>query len=238
MKRLLLFSLFIISFHPSNAQDTVYLDKTQKTTKKENAEFIRITTNEGEFYRSEVHYLSSGNLYSILNYKDQELNTLEGEGKYFYANGNPDSQGSFKNNKRNGTWTFYFSSGKSSGKVFFRNGKVATSEYLEKYGHMMDKEEDIFPSFRGGKEALISYIRKTFKPLQTSPDGKEKIKGTMKVGFVVSETGKVTDVHIVSGINEEVNQKAIKLISSMPDWRPGMQMDTPIKVPLVIPIIF
>ena len=238
MKRLLLFSLFIVSFHSSYTQDTVYFDKTQKITDKENAEFIRITTNEGDLYRSEVHYLSSGNIYSILNYKDKGLNTLEGEAKYFYANGNPDSEGTYKNNKRDGTWVFYFLSGKLSGKVFFRNGKVATSEYLERYGHMMDDKEDAFPSFKGGKEALISYIRKTFKPLQLSPDGKEKIKGMMKVGFVVSETGKVTNVHIVTGINEEVNQKAIQPISSMPDWYPGRQSDTPIKVPLVIPIIF
>jgi antitoxin component YwqK of YwqJK toxin-antitoxin module len=238
MKQLLLFSLFSLSFYLTRAQDTVYLDKAEKICSKENAEFVRTTTNEGDFYRSEVRYLSSNHLYCLLSYKDKELSVLEGEAKYFYENGNPDSQGTYKNNKRNGTWAFYFPTGQLSGKVFFKNGRVATSEYLEQYGHMMDKEEDIFPTFIGGKEALISYIRRTFKPLQSSADGKEKIKGTMKVGFVVTETGKVTNVHIVSGINEEVNEKAIKLISSMPDWRPGMQMDTPIRVPLIIPIIF
>jgi hypothetical protein len=237
MKWLLFFSLFIVN-HLSYAQDTVYLDQNQKIINKENAEFIRITNYEGDLYRSEVHYLSSGNISSIFSYKDKHLSILEGEAKYFYANGNPDSEGIYKNNKRDGTWSFYFMTGQLSGKIFFRNGKVATSEYLEKYGHMMDENEDTFPSFKGGREALILYIRKTFKPLQASKDGKEKIKGTMKVGFDITETGKVTNVHIVSGINEEINDKAIKLISSMPDWRPGRRSDTPVKVPLIIPIIF
>jgi antitoxin component YwqK of YwqJK toxin-antitoxin module len=238
MKKLLLFSVFIAGCCSSFAQDTVYLDKTEKITTKETATFYRITTNEGDLYRSEVYYLPSRNLYAVLNYADNELKTLEGTAKYFYADGTPDSEGSYKSNKRNGTWSFYFPDGKISGRVFFRNGRVATSEYIEQYGHMMDGTEDAFPSFKGGKEALILYIRKTFKPLQSTANSKAKINGTMKVGFIVSETGKVTDAHIVSGINDEINEKVIKLINSMPDWYPGRQLDTPVKVPLVIPIIF
>lgn len=238
MKRLLLFPFLIVIFYPTLAQDTIYLDKEDRITTKENAAFFRITTNEGDLYRSEVYYLSSGNLHRIVNYSDKELTMLEGEAQYFYANGRPDSEGSYKNNKRDGTWVFYFPSGKVSGKVYFKNGKIATSEYLERYGHMMDDNEDAFPSFKGGKEALISYIRKSLKPLQTITNGQAKIKGTVKVGFVVTETGKITNVHIVSGINEEVDQKAVKMINSMPDWYPGRQLDTPVKVPLIIPIIF
>lgn len=239
MKRLLLFSLIILVFNPSRAQDTVYLDKKERLTTKENALFYSVITTKNDLYRSEVHYLSTGNLYHIVNYSDKKLTLLEGEAQFFYANGSPDSEGNYKNNKRDGTWAFYFPSGKVSGKVYFRNGKVATSEYLEKYGHMMDDIEDAFPSFKGGKEALISYIRQSLKPLQKiTIDGKAKIQGTVKVGFVVTETGKITNVHIVSGINEEVDQKAIKMINSMPDWYPGRQLDTPVKVPLIIPIIF
>lgn len=238
MKKLLLFSVLIAGCCSTFAQDTVYLDKKEKITAKESATFFRITSNEGDLYRSEVYYLSSGNLHAVLNYTDKELTTLEGRAKYFYADGTPDSEGTYKDNKREGTWSFYFPSGKISGRVFFRNGKVATSEYIERYGHMMDDTEDAFPSFKGGREALILYIRKTFKPLQSTAGGKEKIKGTMKVGFIISETGKVTNAHIVSGINDEINEKVIKLISSMPDWYPGRQLDTPVKVPLIIPIIF
>lgn len=238
MKQLLIFSFLIISIDSTFAQDTVYLDKKRQITARESAEFIRITTEDADTYRCVVSYANTGSPYSITSYKDKELTTLEGKAEFFYADGTPDSEGGYKNNKREGTWTFYFPTGKVSGRVFFRNGRVATSEYLERYGHMMDDNEDAFPSFKGGKEALILYIRKTFKPLQSTAGGKEKIKGIMKVGFVVSETGKVTNAHIVSGINDEINQKAIELINSMPDWYPGRQLDTPVRVPLVIPIIF
>lgn len=235
MKQVLLFSLFIISFHASKAQDTVYVDKAQRRTSRDKAAFYKISFREGSLYRCETYALG-GNLMSLLYYSDKDLTTLEGPARYFYANGTIDSEGPYKNNLRNGSWKFYSQTGKQTGFIFFKDNKVATADYLERYGHMMDDNNDALPSFKGGKDALVEYIRQTLNPIQKL--AKEKIKGTVKVGFVVSETGKITDVHIVSGINDQVNQQAIKMINGMPDWHPGMQYDKPVKVPLIIPIVF
>src|SRR5688500_7609607 len=122
MKQLLLFSLFVALFYTSLAQDTVFLDKDQKVTVKRDAKYIRIVTAMDDPLRSEIHAISSGKPRSIRTYKDGELNILDGEAKYFYADGAPDSEGTYTDNKRNGTWTFYFPTGKLSGKVFFHNG--------------------------------------------------------------------------------------------------------------------
>lgn len=47
------------------------------------------------------------------------------------------------------------------------------------------------------------------------------IQGQVLVGFVIDEKGKVTDVHVIRGVDELLDEEAVRVISASPSWRPG-----------------
>ena len=64
------------------------------------------------------------------------------------------------------------------------------------------------------------------------------IQGTVFVKFVVNELGKVTDVEILRGIDPLLDKEALKVIKSLPDWKPGYQSGKNVKVRMQVPIKF
>ncbi|MEO8066051.1 MAG: TonB family protein [Flavobacteriales bacterium] len=62
------------------------------------------------------------------------------------------------------------------------------------------------------------------------------IAGTVKVRFVVDRTGKVRDARVIFSLQPYVDNEALRLISSMPPWKPGRQRGKPVNVMVVLPI--
>jgi TonB family protein len=95
---------------------------------------------------------------------------------------------------------------------------------------------DVMPVFGNSENALNEYIVSHVKYPQ---DAKEKgIQGKVHVSFVVNQKGKVTDVQVVEPVNELLDAEAIRVISEMPDWKPGTQKGKAVKVKMVLPISF
>jgi protein TonB len=92
------------------------------------------------------------------------------------------------------------------------------------------------PSFPGGEEELYNFIANNIK----YPDLAKKagITGKVIVEFIVSEDGKIIEPKVVKGIGYGCNEEAIRIIKLMPKWIPGKQDGKPIKVKLLLPIIF
>lgn len=65
-----------------------------------------------------------------------------------------------------------------------------------------------------------------------------KVKGKAKIGFTVSETGKVTDVKIIEAENETAGKAAATIIEKLPDWTPGKQRGKAVPVKYILPIEF
>ena len=64
------------------------------------------------------------------------------------------------------------------------------------------------------------------------------IQGTVYVGFVINEKGKVTDVTLVRGVDPILDKEALKVVENLPDWKPGRQSGKNVKVRMNIPIKF
>ena len=47
------------------------------------------------------------------------------------------------------------------------------------------------------------------------------IQGSVLVGFVIDEKGKITDVHVLRGVDELLDDEAVRVISASPTWKPG-----------------
>jgi TonB family protein len=58
------------------------------------------------------------------------------------------------------------------------------------------------------------------------------------VSFVIDKTGKVIHGRIERGVSAELDAEALRIISIMPNWEPGMQNFKAVKVRYILPITF
>lgn len=92
---------------------------------------------------------------------------------------------------------------------------------------------EVLPSFNGD---MIAYLQKN---LQYPAFARENnIEGRVTVQFVVNEDGSIGNAIIKRGIGGGCNEEAIRVVMSMPKWKPGMQNGHPVKVYYTLPITF
>ncbi len=92
------------------------------------------------------------------------------------------------------------------------------------------------PEFPGGVNALIDHVgRNVVYPEQAK---EKEIEGRVFVGFVVEKDGSISDVKVLRGIGGGCDEEAVRIISAMPKWKPGMQDGKPVRVSYQIPIHF
>lgn len=65
-----------------------------------------------------------------------------------------------------------------------------------------------------------------------------KIQGRVIAQFVVTEEGKVTQIEILRSPDILLSNEVIRLIETMPLWKPGSQNGKPVKVRYTLPVSF
>ena len=91
-----------------------------------------------------------------------------------------------------------------------------------------------FPN--GGMTALMKYLSDNIRYPEAAH--KAGIQGRVTVQFVVGKDGSIGNVSILRGINADLDAEAIRVISSMPKWKPGTQKGEPVKVKYTVPVMF
>ncbi len=106
-----------------------------------------------------------------------------------------------------------------------------------------EEEEVVFvvvesmPEFPGGQQALFKYLSDNVKyPVIAQENG---IQGRVICQFVVNKDGSIVDVEVVrSGGDPSLDKEAIRVIKSMPKWKPGKQRGKPVRVKYTVPVNF
>jgi protein TonB len=92
------------------------------------------------------------------------------------------------------------------------------------------------PEFPGGMPAFYKFVGDKMKyPAQARRMG---IEGRVFVQFVVDKDGTVTEVTAVKGIGAGCDEEAERVLRTAPKFKPGKQRGRPVKVRMVLPIIF
>lgn len=92
------------------------------------------------------------------------------------------------------------------------------------------------PEFPGGDLGLMKYIQKNVK---YPPIAKEyNITGKVYVQFIVDKSGIVTNVKVVRGVDKNLDAEAVRVVKSLPKYKPGKQRGKPVRVMFTIPINF
>jgi len=91
-------------------------------------------------------------------------------------------------------------------------------------------------TYPGEPGALFEFLSANIKyPANARDTG---ISGTVYVQMIISETGEVTNVKLLRGIGGGCDEEAIRIVSEMPAWNPGIQRGKPISLQFTVPIKF
>jgi len=103
-------------------------------------------------------------------------------------------------------------------------------------------EEEIFvvvenmPEFPGGELALRKFISTAIKyPSIAQENG---IQGKVFVNFVVDRDGSISNAKIARGVDPSIDKEALRVVMTLPKWKPGMQRGKTVRVSYTVPISF
>jgi TonB family protein len=92
------------------------------------------------------------------------------------------------------------------------------------------------PEFPGGTEALIAWLSSNlYYPVIAAQQG---LEGKVVVEFTVGTDGKISNATVVEGVHELLDQEAIRLVMSMPDWKPAESNGARVVSDYIVPIRF
>lgn len=92
------------------------------------------------------------------------------------------------------------------------------------------------PEFPGGDSGLMKYIQKNVKYPAIAKE--YNITGKVYVSFIVDKKGSVTNVKIVRGVDKNLDAEAMRVVKSLPKYKPGKQRGKSVRVMFTIPINF
>jgi TonB family protein len=119
---------------------------------------------------------------------------------------------------------------------------IAIEVIEEDANYDVDLENTVFfiveemPEFPGGEEELRKFIADNIKYPEEAEQ--KNIQGKVYVQFVINREGNVEDVKLAKGVDPLLDEAAMNIVKSMPQWKPGKQRGQYVKVSFTIPINF
>ena len=95
---------------------------------------------------------------------------------------------------------------------------------------------ETMPDYPGGQKELLSFLSRNIKYPTKAEEN--KIQGRVVIQFVVNKDGSVSDAKVVRSVDPELDKEALRVVNSMPQWKPGMQKGEAVSVKYTIPIAF
>jgi len=108
----------------------------------------------------------------------------------------------------------------------------------------IEPEEEVFdkdyfeemPEFPGGMEKLIQFIEENTHLPKCVTDG--KVQGRSIIEMVVEKDGTLSDFKVVRSLHKDCDAEAIRVLKTMPKWKPGKVCGKPICVKYTVPVQF
>lgn len=95
---------------------------------------------------------------------------------------------------------------------------------------------EVSPEFPGGSQALQDYLKTNVNyPAQCR---EAKIQGRVLINFLVEKDGSIKNASVLKSAHPLLDAEALRVISDMPNWKPGMEHGTPVRVLYTVPVNF
>ena len=124
-----------------------------------------------------------------------------------------------------------------------KNGSVSGASTAQRRKVMpIDANEEIFtivdvmPQFVTGEDGLGRFVAEFIKfPYRAKENN---IEGRILCSFIVRKDGTVSNVEVVKGLDHELDNEALRVLSMMPKWTPGKNDNENVSVKCILPIDF
>ena len=88
------------------------------------------------------------------------------------------------------------------------------------------------PKFLGGD--LTQWLAKNAKYPEAAL--KRKAEGRVFVQFIIEKDGRVTNAKVLRPVDPDLDREAVRVVSSMPRWKPGLSGGRTIPVEILLPL--
>lgn len=92
------------------------------------------------------------------------------------------------------------------------------------------------PEFPGGEAELYDFIGKNLSYPAAAREN--AIQGKVLVKFVVEKDGYIDKIEIIKKLGWGCDEEVMRVIRSMPKWKPGKMKGNPVAVYFMLPVIF
>lgn len=99
------------------------------------------------------------------------------------------------------------------------------------------QKAEVKPSFQGGDEnKFVAWMneRLTF-PSVARENG---VRGGVTARFVIDESGKVSDVKILKGVETSLDKEVVRVLSMSPQWTPASLLGVSVPMEYVVVVSF
>ena len=139
-------------------------------------------------------------------------------------------------------------------KLFYPNGALQYSETMNEKGEQecvyykpngkINKKPEVqippyqtLPAYPGGTKAMIQFLSDNVKyPEEAKQNG---IQGRVLVQFVVAADGSLAKVKVIrSAGDKSLDKEAVRVVKSMPNWKPGTVRGKPARFHYSLPVNF
>lgn len=218
-----------------------FADKKLKSLNGEYEEYNNDKVSLKGFYRNNnktglwMSYDVDGKLKESKVYQENLLNGLYNT---YWKNGAIKISGNYIDGKKIGEWKILYENGNLALKEQYDSkNKLIDSTYLDIEGNTVAKADvSTEPSFPGGIRQFYVYLSKNIK--YPAEDHRTKTQGKVYLSFIVSKTGTIEDIKIISSPSTTLSEEAIRVTEQSPYWIPGTLFGHPIAVSYNININF
>ncbi|MDE7401812.1 MAG: energy transducer TonB [Muribaculaceae bacterium] len=105
--------------------------------------------------------------------------------------------------------------------------------YIEVYEYDYVTEK---PKFPGGDSRLMKFINETREYPKAAYE--RGVQGRVTCSFVVNTDGSVSHISVLRGVESSLNKEAVRILTQMPEWRPGKLNGQPVPTRVVWSIPF
>lgn len=91
-------------------------------------------------------------------------------------------------------------------------------------------------SFPGGDAELMKFLSRELQYPQIAVEN--NIQGRVYIQFVVNRDGSIQDITLAKGLDNAIDQEAIRVVKKMPKWIPAEQNNTTCRSRFILPILF
>lgn len=92
------------------------------------------------------------------------------------------------------------------------------------------------PAFPGGKTKMLKFIKQNQRYPQKAKT--DNIQGRVILTFDIEKNGKLSNIEVTDSVHPMLDKEAVRIIESMPNWKPATRDWKRVKAKYIIPIYF